>query len=161
EEVSYAKSDWLDSNRIAISDDSSFSLEIFDLSADSIVETFDMKQPSTALGCLPGLGRVVFGGELAVQIFDISSRSIVHEQEVMQGVFDLSCAMEGGIYGFTTGFPLPGNVLEVWDATTGLRITKERSGRDGAWSSLSFSYDSALFAVRVGRNQVMIYERTL
>lgn len=161
DDVVYATSDWLDGYRIAIGDDASLTMAIYDLPTGSIVETFDMKQPAMALGCLPGIGHVVVGGEGAIQIYDPVSRSIVHEHEVMHGVFYLSCAKEGGIYGFTTGFPASGNVLEVWDAKTGLRVLRERSDRQGGWLSFSLSDDSSLFAVRVGRNQIRVYERAL
>lgn len=161
DDVIYAHGDWLDDRRVAVGDDSSLTTAIHDLSTGSIVEEFDTEEPAMALGCLPGTGHVVVGGEGSIHVYSTSSRNVMHKHEVMHGVFDLACAKAEGVYGYTTGFPAPGNVLELWDATTGLRVLKERSDRRGEWSSLSLSDDAAFFAVCVGRNHVRVYERAL
>lgn len=158
DDVVYGHADWLDNRRIAASDDHSLTITIHDIANGAIGATFDAEEPAMALGCLPSIGRLILGGEGTVRIYDTSSITLLQKHEVMHGVFDLACAKGGGIYGFTTGFPAPGNVLEVWDASTGLRVLKERSGRQGGWSSFALSDDGASFGVRVGRNDIRVYE---
>lgn len=157
DDVVYGHADWLDSRTVASGNDQSLTVAIHEASDGKIVATFDTEEPAMAVGCLPAIGRLVVGGEGSVQVY-APDGALVQKHEVMHGVFDLVCAKRGGIYGFTTGFPSPGNVLEVWDASTGLRVLKERSDRSGGWSRFALSDDGTAFCVLVGRNELRVYE---
>jgi hypothetical protein len=146
DDVEYTFPDFLGDGEILVARETP-EVEIRSAQSGAVLARHDIPEPATEVWGFPVQDRVVIAGVYHLFFYRASDWTLLRSTSLQASGTFSACRSQGvPLLGLISGISLSANTLEVYDAMSGDRLVRVRSGWDRGWRSVAISADGKAVA---------------